>query len=74
MPKTTKAMQKAVAKYMKANYYEMKVRVPKRLKQPIEARADSKGQSINGYVNALIRADMGVSEDEWGMIAKKKEG
>lgn len=39
--------------------------VPKGQKQAIEAHAKSKGESINGLVNALLRADMGISEDEW---------
>lgn len=66
----TKAQQRAVAKYMKANYDEMKIRVPKGRKQAVEAHARRKGESVNGLVNALLRGDMGLTEDEW----KNQEG
>lgn len=62
---TTKAQQRAVAKYMKANYDEMKIRIPKGRKTAVEAHAKSKGESVNGLVNALLRTDMGLSEGEW---------
>ena len=29
------------------------------------AHASSNWQSVNGLVNALLRADMGLTEDEW---------
>lgn len=61
----TKAQQKAVAKYMKANYDEVKVRIPKGRKQAVEACAKQRGESVNGLVNALLRAEMGLSDDEW---------
>lgn len=66
---TTKAQQKAVAKYMKNNYDELKIRVPKGRKADVEAHAKHKGESVNGLVNALLRADMGVPEEDW----KKEE-
>ena len=44
----TKAQQRAVAKYMKANYDEMKIRLPKGQKQAVEAHAKQHGDSING--------------------------
>lgn len=62
---TTKAQQKAVAKYMKNNYDELKIRVPKGRKADVEAHAKHKGESVNGLVNALLRADMGVPEEDW---------
>lgn len=34
-------------------------------KADIEAHAKGKGISVNGYVNTLIREDMGLSEAEW---------
>lgn len=61
-------------RYNAKAYEQLAIRVPKGRRKAIEAHANSKGQSINGYVNSLIRADMGVSEDEWGMMAKKIEG
>ena len=65
----SKAQQRAVAKYTAANYDELKVRIPKGRKIDVEAHAKSKGESVNGLINALLRADMGLSEDEW----KEKE-
>jgi len=62
---TTKAQQKAVHKYVKANYDRMELTVPKGRKQEIKAFAESKGLSINGYVNNLIRFDMGVGVEDW---------
>lgn len=62
----SKAQQKAVNKYMGAHYDRINLTVPKGRKIDMEAHAKSKGESsINGYINALIRADMGLSEDEW---------
>lgn len=39
--------------------------IPKGQKATIEAHAKSKGTSVNGLVNALLRSDMGLTEDEW---------
>ena len=54
----SKAQQKAVAKYMKNNYDEIKVRVSKGNKDIIKAHAESKGESINGFVNRAIDETM----------------
>ncbi len=62
---TTKAQQKAVNKYIKANYERLNITIPKGQKQAVEAHAKSKGESVNGLVNSLLRADMGLSEAEW---------
>lgn len=53
-------------RYNAKAYDEMKIRVPKGQKQAVEAHAKSKGESVNGLVNALLRADMGITADEWG--------
>jgi len=47
------------------NYERLSITVPKGQKQAIQAHAEAKGQSINGLVNGLLQADMGLSEDEW---------
>lgn len=65
MAPASKAQQRAVAKYMAANYDELKIRVPKGRKADVDAHAKSKGESVNGLVNALLRADMGLSDEEW---------
>lgn len=61
----TKATMRAVDKYVKNNYDRIEIKVPKGRKQAVEAHAKDKGESVNGLVNALLRADMGLSEDEW---------
>ena len=50
----SKAQQKAVNKYMKENYDEIKVRVAKGRKAEIKAHAERQGKSINGYVTEAI--------------------
>ena len=50
----SKAQQKAVAKYMKNNYDELKIRVPKGEKDQIKAHAESKGESLNGFIKRAI--------------------
>ena len=52
-------------RWNKKAYDQLGIRVPKGRKDDIEAFAASKGQSVNGYVNALIRENMGVSECDW---------
>ena len=41
------------------------ITVPKGLKSRIEAHARSKDESVNGMIGRLLRAEMGLSEDEW---------
>ena len=50
----SKAQQKAVAKYMKNNYDELKIRVSKGNKDIIKAHAAEQGESLNGFVNRAI--------------------
>ena len=61
----SKAQIKATNKYNSANYDNLRIVVPKGRKSAIEAFAKSRGESINGLVNALLRAEMGLSEEDW---------
>lgn len=61
----TKAQQRAVHKYVREKYDRIGLTVPKGRKAAIEAHAKSKGESVNGLVNALLRENMGLTEDEW---------
>lgn len=61
----TKATMRAVDKYVKNNYDRIEIKVPKGRKAAVEAHAKERGESVNGLVNALLRVDMGLSEDEW---------
>ncbi len=54
MAPASKAQQKAVAKYMKNNYDELKVRVPKGKKEIIKTAAENQGKSVNGFINEAI--------------------
>ena len=61
----SKAQIKATNKYNAANYDNLRIVIPKGRKKTVEAYAKKQGESVNGYVNGLIRADMGLTEDEW---------
>jgi len=50
----SKSQQKAVHKYVKANYDRMELTVPKGRKDEIKAHAATCGQSVNAYVNGAI--------------------
>lgn len=66
----SKAQQRAVAKYMKNNYDELKVRVPKGHKDIIKAHAESKGESLNGFVNRAIDETMERDKDNTDTAAE----
>lgn len=55
----TKAQQRAVNKYMKENYDEIKVRTDKGKKEKIKAHAESQGESVNAFINRAIDETMG---------------
>lgn len=50
----SKAQQKAVLKYMKENYDEIKARFPKGQKEIIKAHAETQGESLNAFINRAI--------------------
>lgn len=50
----SKANQRAVAKYMKANYDDIKVRTPKGKRQIIQEHAKKCGESTNEFINRAI--------------------
>ena len=54
----SKAQQKAVSKYMKANYDEIKVRVPKGQKELIQSHAENVGESVNAFIGRAIAEAM----------------
>lgn len=61
----TKAGMRAVDKYVKENYARLNIKIPKVQRQAIEEFARAHGESVNGMVNRLIRAEMGISQSEW---------
>lgn len=54
----SKAQQKAVNKYMKENYDEIKVRIGKGRKAEIQAHATAQGESVNGFIGRAISETM----------------
>ncbi len=57
----SKAQQKAVNKYMAANYDRINLTVPKGKKDTIQAHAEAQGESVNGFINRAI--DHQISQD-----------
>lgn len=55
----SKANQRAVAKYMKNNYDDIKVRVPKGQRETIKSHAEKfDGGSVNAFIQRAIAAQM----------------
>lgn len=54
----SKAQQKAVAKYMAANYDDLKIRLPKGERDRVRAYAESQGQSVNALIRDLLQREM----------------
>ena len=51
---TSKAQQRAVNKYVANNYDRVLVTMPKGEKGRIKAHAESRGESVNGFINRAI--------------------
>lgn len=60
----SKAQQKAVNKYMAANYDRINLTVPKGRKDEIQSFAAKTGESVNGFINRAIGAAMGNAPQE----------
>ena len=50
----SESQRKAVAKYNAKSYDRIELKVKKGQKDKIKAHADSKGESLNGFVNRAI--------------------
>lgn len=72
----SKAQQRAVSKYMKENYDEIKVRVEKGRKAEIKAHLDSRGEgeSVNSFISRAIDTQMEIDnrENSHGIDDSKK--
>lgn len=60
----TKAQQAATKKYNQVHYEEIKIRVPFGKKFSLKMHAESRGLSLNGYINKLIARDNLIPFDE----------
>ena len=67
----SKAQQRAVNKYMAANYDRIKLTVPKGKKETIQAHAAAQGESVNAFINRAIDE---VMERDGGHSAASDEG
>jgi uncharacterized protein (DUF1778 family) len=54
----SKPQQKAVAKYNAKNYERIELRVSMGQKEQIKAHAESRGESVNAFVNRAIDETM----------------
>lgn len=68
-----KASTRAQNKYISKAYDRINLTVPKGKQAEIKARAEAQGESVNGYINNLIRADMGLSEPDWKRVEAEEE-
>lgn len=60
----SKAQQKAVNKYMAANYDRINLTVPKGRKDEIQSFAAQTGESTNGFINRAIGEAMGERQQK----------
>lgn len=58
MAKIGKKQQACVNRYINKAYDRINLIVPKGQKEIIKAHAESKGKSVNAYINDLIEKDM----------------
>lgn len=52
--KVSKAQQRAVHKYVKANYDRLDLTMPKGRKEELKAHAAAQGESVNAFINRAI--------------------
>lgn len=64
---------KNYAKKYIGKFDELKIRVPKGRKATVEALAAARGESVNGFVNGLLRGAAGVSVEEWKNASGDRE-
>lgn len=61
----TKTSSAVKRRYNEKAYDRLSITIPKGQRAAVEAHAKSKGTSTNGLVNALLKADMGLTDEEW---------
>ena len=70
----SKAQQKAVNKYMAANYDRINLTVPKGKKDIIQTHAEAHSESVNGFINRAIQETMERDNDVLGLSESRREG
>ena len=51
--------------FVENNYARINVTIPKDKEAAVKAHASSRGLSVNGLINELLRADMGLTLEQW---------
>lgn len=73
----SEARKRANKKWNDANlavkYDRIQVVVPKGRKATIEALAAAREESVNGFINGLLRGAAGVSVEEWKNATNDRE-
>ena len=67
----TKTSSAVKQRYNEKAYDRLAITIPKGQKAIVEEHAKSKNLSINGLVNALLRAELNLSEEEWKSISEE---
>lgn len=70
----SKAQQRAVNKYMAANYDRINLTVPKGQKEVVQAHAEAHSESVNGFINRAIQETMERDNDALGPSEGRTEG
>ena len=77
MPPVTPAQRRATNKYIKEKTDELKIRIPKGQKAEYQAHAESRGESLNGFINRAanepVSRDKAVSTSTVQQEAKEKQ-
>ena len=69
----SKAQQRAVTKYMKSNYEEIKLRVPKGHKAILQEFADASGMSVNSLIYKIVGQELKKDPRLHAFILEKVE-
>ena len=70
----SKAQQKAVNKYMAANYDRINLTVAKGQRDTIKAHAEAHSESVNGFINRAIQETMERDNAALGPSEGRTEG
>lgn len=51
--------------FVEKNYARISVTIPKEQEAAVKAHAAARGFKVNGLINELLRADMGLTLEQW---------
>ena len=60
-------------RWNRKNYFQINVTVPKGMLALIRKYAESRGLSVNGLVNSLLRDEIGMTAQEWGFASESMD-